>query len=60
MIKVGGIVSMIEKSSLIFAKPYNTKDFIQFNTKRACLDDMQNTTFEFAKKLSSLLPTISL
>jgi len=55
LIKVATVVSMLEQKSLIFAKPYSTKEFIDKMTYRACIDDIQNATIEFVGELGSML-----
>ena len=59
LIKVATVVSMLERQSLIFSKPYNTEDYINQMSARNCIDDMQNNTMEFVGKLGKMLTRMS-
>ena len=55
LIKVATIVSMLEKKSLIFAKPYSTAEYISNMSNRRCLSDMQENTMGFVSGLGKML-----
>lgn len=59
LIKVAAVVTMAEKNSLIFAKPYTTLGFISSMSKRYCLDDMKQTSFNFINQLNKKLQRYS-
>ena len=60
LLKVATVVTMEEKKSLIFSKPYTTQEFIEIMHNGNCIKDMQDTTKQFVNKLGKFLNTIYL
>lgn len=60
LLKVATIVSMEEKKSLLFSKPYSVSDFINILKNGDCIADMQDTTWQFVAKLGDFLNKVHL
>ena len=60
LLKVATIVTMEEKKSLIFSKPYSTQEFIEIMHNGNCIKDMQDTTQQFINRLGKFLNTMYL
>lgn len=55
MLKVATVVTMEEKKSLLYSKPYSTSEFIEKLRKGDCIQDMQNSTMDFMQNLGNFL-----
>jgi len=55
LIKVATVVTMIEKKSLLFAKPYTIDDFISVASNRKNREDIQDYSFKFIGELGKML-----
>ena len=58
LIKVATVVTMSESNSLIFAKPYATRDFVEIGHESASLDDMQQYTKDFIHQFNSKMQSL--
>ena len=58
LIKVATIVTMSESNSLVFAKPYATRDFVEITNECKSLTNMQDYTISFIHKLNSKMQSI--
>lgn len=59
LLKVATVITMQERLSVIFTKPYNTSTFIEKMTRRNCFFDMQNSTMEFISNLVGFLSRLN-
>lgn len=55
LIKVSAIISMLETNSLIFAKPFNTENFLSAVSSGRCMNDIRDDTFAFMSKIKDFL-----
>lgn len=60
LLKVATVVTMEEKKSLVFSKPYSTQEFIEIMSKGNCIKDMQEATQQFVNRLGKFLNTVYL
>jgi hypothetical protein len=60
LLKVATVVTMEEKNSLVFSKPYSTQEFIDTMHNGDCIKDMQDTTQQFVNRLGKFLNTVYL
>ena len=60
LLKVATVVTMEEKKSLVFSKPYSTQDFIVTMHTGDCIKDMQDTTRRFVSRLRKFLNKVYL
>ena len=59
MIKAATIVTMLEQHNLLFAKPYNTEDYIFHMTNRDIVHDMRSNTMEFVGRMGEMLHSMN-
>mgnify|MGYP003309373308 CR=1 FL=1 len=55
---LGTIVTMSESNSLVFAKPYATRDFVEITNECNSLTNMQEYTISFIHKLNLKMQSI--
>lgn len=58
LLKVATVVTMSEKKSLLYSKPYSTDDFINQMENGDCIEDMHNSTMNFASTLGKFLSNV--
>ena len=58
LLKVATVVTMSEKKSLLYSKPYSTDDFINQMENGDCIEDMHNSTMNFASTLGNFLNNV--
>jgi hypothetical protein len=58
LLKVATVVTMSEKKSLLYSKPYSTDDFINQMENGDCIEDMHNSTINFASTLGKFLSNV--
>lgn len=58
LIKVATVVTMTESNSLVFAKPYATRDFVAVTHECASLENMQNYTKGFIRQLNTKIRSL--
>lgn len=58
LIKVATVVTMSESNSLVFAKPYATRDFVEITNECNSLANMQDYTISFIHQLNKKMQSI--
>ena len=58
LIKVATIITMSESNSLVFAKPYATRDFVEITNECNSLENMQDYTISFIHQLNAKMQSL--
>lgn len=58
LIKVATVITMTESNSLVFAKPYATRDFVEIAHTGESLENMQDYTVKFLRQLNTKMQII--
>lgn len=58
LLKVATVITMSEKKSLLYSKPYSTEDFINQMECGDCIEDMHDSTINFASTLGKFLNNV--